>query len=49
MSTSLAFADDNNIAVKDKNLKIHTDTMNTELEKINDLYIANKLTLIKLS
>ena len=42
---SLAFADDTNIAVKDKNLKILTDTMNTELEKINDWYIANKLTL----
>ena len=42
---SLAFADDTNIAVKDKNLKILTDTMNTELEKINNWYIANKLTL----
>ena len=30
---SLAFADDTNIAVKDKNLKIRTDTTNTELKK----------------
>ena len=42
---SLAFAHDTNIAVKDKKINL-TDTMNTELEKINDWwYIANKLTL----
>ena len=42
---SLAFADDTYIAEKDKNLKIITETMNTELEIINKWYIANKLTL----
>ena len=45
LSSRLAFADDTNIAVKDKKINL-TDTMNTELEKINDWwYIANKLIL----
>ena len=42
---SIAFADDTNIAIKDRDLNILTDTMNSELKKITEWYAANKLTL----
>ena len=45
---SLAFADDTYIAEKDKNLKIITETMNTELEKsINVILQISLLWILK--
>ena len=42
---NIAFADDTNVAAKNKNLNILTGTITRELEKINTWYTANKLTI----